>query len=39
MNSATVLELMGDACTKWQSPEVTKFFAGFPCEALIIVVK
>jgi hypothetical protein len=39
MNSATVLELLGDSCTKWQSPEVTKFFAGFPCEALIIVVK
>jgi len=39
MNSATVLELLGDACTRWQSPEVTKFFAGFPCEALIIVVK
>jgi len=39
MNSATVLELLGESCTKWQSPEVTKFFAGFPCEALIIVVK
>jgi len=39
MNSATVLELLGDSCTKWQAPEVTKFFAGFPCEALIIVVK
>jgi hypothetical protein len=36
MNSPTVLELTGDACTNWLKPEVTDFFAGFACEALII---
>lgn len=36
MNSTTVLELMGAACDTWKQPEVTKFFAGFPCEALVV---
>ncbi len=36
MNSPTVLELLGQACDDWKKPEVTKFFAGFACDALII---
>lgn len=36
MNNPTTLELLGPACETWLQPEVTKFFAGFPCEALII---
>lgn len=36
MNSTTQLELLGEACDTWQLPEVTKFFAGFPCDALTI---
>lgn len=36
MLSSTTLELLGDSCVKWQSPEVTDFFAGFPCSALVI---
>lgn len=36
LNDEITLELLGDACTKWQSPEVTEFFAGFPCEAIVV---
>ncbi len=36
MNTPTVLELTGDACLRWQQPEVTKFFAGFSCAQIII---
>lgn len=39
MNHSQELELLGAACTAWQDPTVTKFFAGFPCEALQEVVK
>lgn len=39
MIDSTTLELLGAACEKWQKPEVTKFFAGFPCESIIIVVR
>lgn len=35
LNSATVLELKGDACVTWQKPEVTKFFAGFACDQIV----
>lgn len=31
-----VVELMGDACATWQSPEVDYFFAGFPCTAIVV---
>lgn len=36
MNDPTTLELLGAACETWLKPEVTEFFAGFPCDALII---
>lgn len=36
MNDRTTLELLGASCETWLQPEVTKFFAGFPCDALII---
>lgn len=36
MNDPTTLELLGAACDTWLKPEVTEFFAGFPCDALII---
>lgn len=36
MNNPTTLELLGEACETWQRPDVDKFFAGFPCEAIII---
>ena len=39
MNTPTEIELLGDACTQWQSPEVSYFFAGFPCAAIIQIVK
>ncbi len=39
MNTPTQMELLGDACATWQSPEVFDFFAGFPCTAIIPVVR
>ena len=36
MNDPTTLELLGEACETWQRPEVSKFFAGFPCDAIIV---
>lgn len=36
MINPTTLELLGDACATWQRPDVDKFFAGFPCDAIII---
>jgi hypothetical protein len=36
MNDAVTLELLGAACETWQRPEVTKFFAGFPCDAIVV---
>lgn len=36
MNDTYIIELLGDACTYWQTPEVTTFFAGFPCEAVVV---
>jgi hypothetical protein len=36
MNSPTELELLGTACATWKQPDVTDFYAGFPCDALII---
>lgn len=39
MNTETQMELLGAACTTWQSPEVSEFLAGFPCTAIIPVVK
>jgi hypothetical protein len=36
MNNPTTLELLGAACETWQRPEVTKFFAGFPCDAIVV---
>ncbi len=36
MNDPTTLELLGESCDTWLKPEVTQFFAGFPCDALII---
>lgn len=37
MLSPTILELKGEACENWQKPDVTEFFAGFPCEVLVVV--
>jgi hypothetical protein len=34
--STNIMELIGAACTKWQSPDVTDFFAGFPCDAIVV---
>lgn len=39
MNSPSELELLGASCELWKSPGVTEFFAGFPCEAVVIVIK
>jgi len=39
MNSTTELELLGASCELWKSPNVTEFFAGFPCESITIVIK
>ncbi len=39
MNTPTEIELLGDAYTQWQSPNVSYFFAGFPCAAIIQIVK
>src|SRR5690606_23177181 len=39
MNTSSEIELLGDACTQWQSPDVSYFFAGFPCAAIIQIVK
>jgi hypothetical protein len=39
MNTETQMELLGAACTTWQSPDVFDFFAGFPCNAIVPVVK
>src|SRR5690606_16931954 len=36
MNNPTTLELLGASCEVWQRPEVTAFFAGFPCDAIIV---
>jgi hypothetical protein len=36
MNNENTIELLGDACTQWQSPGVTDFFAGFPCDAIVV---
>lgn len=36
MENGTVITLLGAACDQWQSPDATKFDAGFPCEALIV---
>lgn len=34
-NTATSLTLLGAACETWKDPNVTQFFAGFPCEAFV----
>jgi len=34
MNSATVLELVGSACTKWQTPTSLQISFDFPCQTL-----
>ncbi len=36
MSSENVIELMGDSCTLWQQEGVDRFFAGFPCEAIVV---
>jgi len=35
MNSATQLELVGDACTNWRDPAKLKIDFNFPCEIVI----
>jgi hypothetical protein len=37
MASPTVVELVGPACTDWQTPEKTKINFGFPCEIIVVV--
>ena len=39
MNTETQMELLDAACTTWQSPEVFDFLAGFPCRAIVQVVR
>ena len=36
MTSETLLKLKGEACEGWKSPDVSDFFAGFPCEGIIL---
>ncbi len=36
MTNGTVITLQGEACTLWQAPESNKFFAGFPCDVIIL---
>lgn len=39
MVEASVLELKGEACVRWQDPSVVDFFAGFPCEAIEEIIR
>ncbi|MCH2107931.1 MAG: VWA domain-containing protein [Polyangiaceae bacterium] len=36
MVNESQLELLGEACTRWQEPDVSEFYAGFPCEAIVV---
>ncbi len=36
MPTTSSLELVGASCESWKSEGVTEFFAGFPCDAIIV---
>jgi hypothetical protein len=35
MNTSTQLELVGEACARWQKPESTKIDFNFPCDIIV----
>lgn len=34
--STSTINLLGAACDLWQQPDVKDFFAGFPCDAIVV---